>query len=602
MKRRLTPTVTFVCLLLLVGMLASAASARLTGAVWTSLVDGTSPNHNVYAAKQDVYLNGGPNLLTGAGWIPPGYYYFQVTDPPGHTLLSTDNINCRLFQVDPSGIVHYPTPYTTPPYHNTGTDVQTGSTTIQLMPYLNSPNGEYKMWVTRVADYSPVTDAFGNPIWVPGNSFGFIPRNSKTDNFRVRRQLTIVGNKWEDTNGDGIWDGDEDGLPDWTIRLYRKQGNQWVLVGESQTAADGSYAFTGITQKGQYRICEVLQEGWEQTYPGGDGCWYLIITAKQIKQGATLGPFNFGNRQVIPPPPVVLSGVKYYDTNLNGQPDLGEPLLPFSVLNIWIHIIPLTPSGPPIVVPIGEDGTWTADIDPGFYMVCESSSPDAVVPPLPPWFQTGPAAGTVLSINVWEGSPAYPHQWFVNVLPGPPDPAYGLLDFGNVRLGGGNAHTKGYWQGPVGNSRIQQAWIDTINSQDPYNDPSDYSQTLDKFGNFVYNWVEPFDGLGNGGYVYPGGTLLARSRAEIADYLVDPVLGEMRLILAQQLLAMKLNVLSGDVDAWDLLQCNGTYMTAGDLIAAAEAAWAGTDSALQEALKNCLDAANNNLNWVLPPP
>lgn len=577
---------------LLVAIIAGSASASLTGAVWTTTVDGSAVDHNVYAAKEDVYLNGGPNLLSGRGWIPPGYYYFQVTDPPGKTRLSTDAIGCRRFRVWPNGIITYePVDCASP--HNTGTDTQTGSTTIQLMPYDNSPNGEYKMWVTRVADYQLP----GDPLYAKSR-FGFVPFNSKTDNFRVRRTgVAITGSKWEDANGNGVWDGGENGLEDWTIKLYRKHGNSWDLVAESLTAADGSYAFIGITQNGQYRICEELQPNWTQTYPTtNDGCHYLTVSRGQIRSGDTLGPFNFGNRQPIPPK-VALSGVKYYDTNVNGQRDLGE-----SGLEGWtIHITPVMfVSGqwvPDPGRPAVDDQTSTigggwgsVDVEPGMYLVCEE-------PPIPPWYQTGPLDGT-LSIRIQAVGGCY----LLDAVPGVID-LYDQLDFGNVRLGGGGAHTKGYWHAwNTGNSRILQGWIDTINTEDPYNGPSDYSQTLDKSGNFVYNWVEPFDGNGNNGYTYPGATLLERSRAEIADYLVDPVLGEMRLILAQQLLAMKLNVLSGDVDAWDLLRCGGSYMTAGDLIAAAEAAWAGTNTDLQTDLKDCLDAANNNLNWVLSLP
>jgi len=571
-------------------MLASLpAAAQLTGAVWTTLADGSAADHNVYAAKEDVYLNGGPNLLTGAGWIPSGDYYFQVTDPPGHTLLSTDLIGSRRFNVAPNGIITY-TPELGCPPHITGTDPQTGSTIIQLMPYLNSPNGEYKMWVTRVADYNPAD---------PQSRFGFVPYNSKTDNFRVRSALTIVGSKWEDANANGSWDETEVGLGGWTVILERKQGRQWLWVADSITAANGSYAFTGITQGGNYRIYEVLQTDWTQTYPNGDGCHYLSVSKQQIRRGVIVGAYDFGNWRPDGGRPVTLSGIKYYDTNVNGERDLEEP-----GLQGWtIHITPVMPdpgngwipdpSRPAVPDQVTvANGTWgPVDVEEeGMYLVCEE-------PPVAPWWQTGPLDGT-LSIRVEAAGGCYLLDAVSDVL----DPYYTQLDFGNVRLGGGNAHTKGYWHAwNTGNSRIEQSWIDIVNSEVPYSSPSDYSQTLDNQGDFWYAWVEPFDGVGNGGYTYPGATLLARSRAEIADYLVDSVLGEMRLILAQQLLAMKLNVLSGDVDAWDLLGCNGDYITAGDLIAEGEDAWAGTDTALQTALKDCLDAANNNLNWVLPP-
>src|SRR5260221_10332799 len=52
-----------------------AAMAPLSGAIYTSIGDGTAVNHNIYNAKSDVYLNGGPQNQNGPG-LPDGIYYF----------------------------------------------------------------------------------------------------------------------------------------------------------------------------------------------------------------------------------------------------------------------------------------------------------------------------------------------------------------------------------------------------------------------------------------------------------------------------------------------------------------------------------------------
>ena len=85
--------------LVLSAMLTAPAEAKLTGAIWTTLCDGSRVDHNVYAAKEDVYLNAGPTGESGA-WVPDGDYYFMVTDPPGKTLLSTDTIGQRKVQIE----------------------------------------------------------------------------------------------------------------------------------------------------------------------------------------------------------------------------------------------------------------------------------------------------------------------------------------------------------------------------------------------------------------------------------------------------------------------------------------------------------------------
>ena len=64
----------FVTLMLFL-MASISMAAQVTGAIFTTLVDGSSGNHNIYNAKQDVYLNGGPNSpnapCTAAG-LPDG--------------------------------------------------------------------------------------------------------------------------------------------------------------------------------------------------------------------------------------------------------------------------------------------------------------------------------------------------------------------------------------------------------------------------------------------------------------------------------------------------------------------------------------------------
>ena len=74
-----------------------------SGAIFTTLPDGSEVNYNIYASKNDVYLDGGPGIgapITAAG-LDDGRYVFQVTDPSGRVLLSTDPAKCR--QVDVAG-------------------------------------------------------------------------------------------------------------------------------------------------------------------------------------------------------------------------------------------------------------------------------------------------------------------------------------------------------------------------------------------------------------------------------------------------------------------------------------------------------------------
>ncbi len=77
----------------------------------------------------------------------------------------------------------------------------------------------------------------------------------------------IHGSKWNDLNGNGKWDTGEPALSGVTV--YLDANNNGVLdAGEisTTTAADGSYAFTGLAP-GTYTVAEVVPAGWQQTYP-----------------------------------------------------------------------------------------------------------------------------------------------------------------------------------------------------------------------------------------------------------------------------------------------------------------------------------------------
>jgi hypothetical protein len=191
----------FMCLI----MAPAAMAAPVTGAIFTTLVDGSAVDHNIYDAKEDVYLNGGPNSpkapCTAAG-LPDGDYYFQVTDPSGKILLSTDDIKERKVKVQ-NGIIKAYLGHT----HGLGVG-KCGSITVQLQPFNDTPNpgGEYKAWMTPVANFN-----------------GFLPSKSKTDNFKAPGDVDSDGDGLSDaaeislgtnpnnpdTDGDGLTDGQE---------------------------------------------------------------------------------------------------------------------------------------------------------------------------------------------------------------------------------------------------------------------------------------------------------------------------------------------------------------------------------------------------------
>jgi len=166
------------------GSLASPSNAlALTGAIYTSNVDGTIIDANSYPSKSDVYLSGGP--CQGGSHLAPGDYYFQITIPTANgALLSTDAIGNRMFTVGANGFIT-----ATTGTHTLATVGCTGVTgfTIQLIPFADTtnPGGEYKL---TIATASSVEGCAG--FVADSTSFQICgTADSKSDNFKVAKDF-----------------------------------------------------------------------------------------------------------------------------------------------------------------------------------------------------------------------------------------------------------------------------------------------------------------------------------------------------------------------------------------------------------------------------
>ncbi|MEK6260165.1 MAG: SdrD B-like domain-containing protein [Planctomycetota bacterium] len=126
-------------------------------------------------------------------------------------------------------------------------------------------------------------------------------------NFRL---ISIGGNKFQDTNGNGVQNVGELGLAGVTIFL--DADNDGLLdIGERSTTSDvnGNYTFTNVGP-GTYTVREVVPAGFVQTT--------LNPPAIIASSGTNIAGVAFGNRSVS------IGGYKFQDTNGNGVRDLGE--------------------------------------------------------------------------------------------------------------------------------------------------------------------------------------------------------------------------------------------------------------------------------------
>ena len=158
---------------------ALVVAGQLSGAVYTSNFDGSIINQNIYEAKADVYLTGGP--CQGGSHLPAGDYYLEVLSPNG-TLLSTDAIGNRKFTIGANGFIASTAGSHVTHAVNCAPPV-TG-VTIQFMPYNDTPNpgGEYKF---QVGSASSVEACAG--FNAQSTSFQICSQaDQKSDNFKVR--------------------------------------------------------------------------------------------------------------------------------------------------------------------------------------------------------------------------------------------------------------------------------------------------------------------------------------------------------------------------------------------------------------------------------
>jgi len=226
---------------ILVGFSATI-SAQVTGAIFTTDVTCTGTDLNIYGAKADVYIDGGPRH-PGAAGLPDGFYYVKVTSPEG-LLLGTS-----VGSGNPT------------PVHVTNGDFDT---CYQLVAIL-----------IKASDGTPGYDTTDNAggvykVWVSTEGT-FTNSNTKTDNFKVRgendctdncgpqEEATLRVRKFYDANANGILDGTEGFLTGWKFNI-----TDGINI-------DRFTPIAVVVLPDTYTVTEYMptQTNWINTNPGG---------------------------------------------------------------------------------------------------------------------------------------------------------------------------------------------------------------------------------------------------------------------------------------------------------------------------------------------
>lgn len=263
-----------------------ASAAAIHGALFTTDAVG-NVNVNQYDSKAAVYLDGGPppNAPCTAAGLDDGTYVFQITNPSGTVLLSSDAISDRTFVVSGGVIVSAST-------HSTVVGTCPGAVAVQMAPFDDTPNngGVYKAWVTRQSDYIA--------------NGGFSPGSTKTDNFHVKlpsvtpetADLNVY--KFYDANGNGLWDGTEQPLFGWAMQVTNGNGFDQT---KPTLSPDGLATWTGLSvADNPYAVTEGTAGGtWHQSASIVNGAPTLNspenpVTGLVLQAGQT-AEVDFGN-------------------------------------------------------------------------------------------------------------------------------------------------------------------------------------------------------------------------------------------------------------------------------------------------------------------
>jgi hypothetical protein len=162
---------------------------------------------------------------------------------------------------------------------------------------------------------------------------------------------TVSGIKFEDMNGDGIYNGADHPLSGWKINLSGVGG------GSDVTDSTGAYSFSGVGG-GAHVLSEVVQAGWQATAPPS-GSYALNVTSGNLGGNVVR---NFGNFKKIS-----IGGVKYRDRNGNANQDPGD-----NGLSGWT--INATNGGGSQVTDVNGNYSFT-NLGPGTYVLTETSQP-----------------------------------------------------------------------------------------------------------------------------------------------------------------------------------------------------------------------------------
>ena len=174
----------------------------------------------------------------------------------------------------------------------------------------------------------------------------------------------ISGTKFNDLDGDGVFDQDEPGVRDIVIYLDLDGDNRLDLAEpQARTDSEGNYSIT-IPRPGTYTVREALVPGWEQTFPKNIEREHSVFAVP----GQSFPGLNFGNTSRLDygdAPTAAQSGfASDYPTTIANDGAV-HAILPGFHMGPFDSVVDGDPDGAPNVTATGDDANTTLNDEDG---------------------------------------------------------------------------------------------------------------------------------------------------------------------------------------------------------------------------------------------
>jgi hypothetical protein len=333
---------------------------------------------------------------------------------------------------------------------------------------------------------------------------------------------------------------------------------------------DGVVVTDANGEFGQVQIISLTGVFADTTNDGGE--YRVLVDSNTSFRGAKNDNFKVDeDDEVVLPPQGLITGFKFFDANANGVFDLGD-----SPVASWTFTLTVTtPDQVTTTTTVITDsfGLWTGT---EYYPQGTTFTMSETL--------TANQYCTSASVNGGSNTIVGMASGTVSVG-GTIDSTDVSVEFGNLSLGAGGGHTLGFWSNKNGQALTSAADLALLTGLNLRN--------------------------------ANGSDFVASSLTAFKNWLLNGNATNMAYMLSVQLAAMSMNVAEGWVNPSALVYapgCTGIvningFATIGDVMAAANTSLltnnvtvaSGATRTYQEALKNALDKANNNLNFVNPP-